>query len=157
MNNSENNDINNRDVAFSKVAINRRIDLGFWKSLESCSVIALGILLSALIFPSAISFGNIFSFAGLAVLIWVLNFILRPFLVLFTLPFIIFTFGAGMILVNALVVWIASGIIPEVKFSSYLYAVFTAFIIEVVSWIVAIFKRERVIKRAKKKNDVIDV
>ncbi len=150
------NEHNDRDLSVSKIVINKRIELGFWKSLASCSIIALGILLSAVLFPDAISFGNIFSFAGLSVLIWVLNFILRPFLVLFTLPFIILTFGAGMIFINALVIWIASGIIPEVKFSSYLYALFTAFLIELVSWAVAIFEREKVLKKAKK-DDVIDV
>ena len=79
--------------------ITRHIELNFWRT---CLLNAAGLLLAWLT-SNAIEFNNIFSFAFLVVMIWFLNWIIKPVLVVFTLPFIIFTMGIGMLFINAVI------------------------------------------------------
>jgi len=143
----------NGDEDFSKFKITRRLDLGFWKR---CALIAVGLFIANYTSFDAISFGNLASYIALVVLIWIFNFVIRPFFVLFALPFIVLTFGTGMVFINALVIWIASGMIPEIQFSTYWWALWAAFLIEFVSWIVVYAESEK-ITRKEKKNPHIDV
>lgn len=141
-----------------------RIELNFWRT---CVLNALGLILAWLTLPAdAIEFNNIFSFAALVVVIWFMNWILRPILVLFTLPFIIFTMGVGMLFINALIIYWAAKLIPGdgIIVSSYWVALWASFIVSVLSWAMAMARSEKIIRKALKKdsknvknNDVIDI
>jgi putative membrane protein len=78
----------------------------FINLLVRWSVLALGVALAAEIIPGI-------SYKDGATLIWVVlllslfNAILKPVLVLFTLPFIVLTMGIGMLVINALLfLWV---------------------------------------------------
>ena len=74
-------DTNNSDSdARGDFRITRRIELNFWRT---CLLNAAGLLLAWLT-SDAIEFNNIFSFAFLVVMIWFLNWIIKPILVVFT-------------------------------------------------------------------------
>lgn len=88
--------------------ITRHIELNFWRT---CLLNAAGLLLAWLT-SDAIEFNNIFSFAFLVVMIWFLNWIIKPVLVVFTLPFIIFTMGIGMLFINAVIIYFAARLVP---------------------------------------------
>ncbi|MDY6068490.1 MAG: phage holin family protein [Opitutales bacterium] len=135
---------------FTRFVITRRIELHFWKN---CAIIGFGILAASYISGGAISFANIFSYAALVVAVWLFNFIIRPVLVVFTLPFIVLTFGVGMLFINALVIWIAAGLIPGIKFTSYFWALLAAFITDAVFWLVAMFESERTLRKNKKRRN----
>ena len=150
----------------SKVKITNRIELNFWKS---CILNALGLLLASLT-TSAISFSNLFYFAALVVLIWFMNWLLKPVLIVFALPFIIFTMGVGMLFINALIIYLAAKIIPDgITVGSYWAALWASFIVSVLWWSLEMFKSERIVilreKVSGRKNrenkeggdDVIDV
>lgn len=47
-----------------------------------------------------------------ALVLALLNVILKPILVLFTLPFLIFTFGLGILLINAVLLLLAGQLVP---------------------------------------------
>ena len=153
-------DNENDEMRFGgEVRITRRIELNFWRT---CLLNAAGLFL-AWLSTDSIEFGNVFAFGLLVVLIWFLNWIIRPLLVLFTLPFIIFTMGVGMLFINGAIIYFAARLIPfdglEVK--SYWAALWASFLVSVLSWGVAMMRSERTIRRALKKNsgdgDVIDV
>jgi len=137
----------NAEEDFSKFKITRRLNLGFWKR---CALIATGLFIANYTSFDAISFGNLGSYIALVVLIWVFNFILRPFFVLFALPFLVLTFGAGMVFINALVIRIAAGLIPGIQFSTYWWALWAAFLVEFVSWIVVYVESEKLTRKEKK-------
>ena len=67
----------------STMRITRRVELNFWRT---CLLNAAGLGLAWLT-TSSIQFNNVVSFALLVVLIWFLNWVLKPALVLFALPF----------------------------------------------------------------------
>ena len=126
----------------SKVKITNRVELNFWKS---CILNALGLLLASLTTPS-ISFSNLFYFAALVVLIWFMNWLLKPILIVFALPFIIFTMGVGMLFINAFIIYIAAGIIPEgITVGSYWAALWASFIVSVLWWSLELFRSERIV------------
>ena len=113
-----------------------------------------------------IQFNNVLSFMLLVVMIWFLNWVLKPILVVFALPFIIFTVGIGMIFINALIIYFASRLIPGdgIIVGSYWASLWASFWVSVLSWGLALAKSERLSTRnlssptkQKDNNDVIDV
>ncbi|OLA83714.1 MAG: hypothetical protein BHW65_08675 [Verrucomicrobia bacterium CAG:312_58_20] len=141
-----------------------RVELNFWRD---CLLNAAGLILAWVSLPAGqIEFNNIFSFAALVVAIWFMNWIIRPILVLFTLPFIIFTMGVGMLFINALIIYWAARLIPGegIGVSSYWAALWASFIVSVLTWAIAMARSEKIIRRALKKDsekskddDVIDI
>ena len=103
------------------------------------------------------------------VLIWFLNWVLKPALVLFALPFIIFTVGIGMLFINALIIYFAARLIPGdgIVVGSYWAALWASFLVSVLSWGLALARSERITVRTfsansgapdrNDKDDVIDV
>ena len=145
--------------------ITRHIELNFWRT---CLLNAAGLLLAWLT-SNAIEFNNIFSFAFLVVMIWFLNWIIKPVLVVFTLPFIIFTMGRGMLFINAVIIYFAARLVPGdgIIVGSYWAALWASFLVSVLSWGIAMARSERTIRAAFNKNnrknsdgddsDVIDI
>ncbi len=123
------------------VKITKRIELNFWKS---CILNAVGILLAKQIMPTAISFDNLFSLLALVVLIWFMNWIIRPVLVVFALPFIIFTMGIGVLFINAFIIYWASKFIPAIDVPSYWAALWVSFLTSVLWWSLEMFRSERI-------------
>ena len=114
-------------------------------------------------------FTDFLSFIILVVLIWFMNWILRPILVVFTLPFIIFTMGVGMLFINAVIIYFAARLIPGdgIVVGSYWAALWASFLVSVLSWGLALSRSERITVRTISPNsaasdrndrdDVIDV
>ncbi len=148
----------------AEVRITRRIELNFWRT---CILTSAGLLLAWLICGDKfIHFGNFIYFAMLVVTIWFLNWIMRPVLVLFTLPFIIFTMGVGMLFINAFIIYVAARLLPpeEIYVSSYWVALLASFFVSFLSWGLALAQSEKNIRRAWRSkhggnndDDVIDV
>ena len=79
---------------------------------------------------------GIFPLLFAAVTIGVLNAVVRPFVLLLTLPLTILTLGLFALVVNALMLEITAGITSRLTVSSFWLAVLAALIITVVSAIV---------------------
>jgi putative membrane protein len=145
-----------------KFRLTQRVELNFWKT---CGLNALGLLIASATTPS-INFGNAFYFFALVVLIWFMNWIVRPVLVVFALPFIIFTMGIGMLFINALIIYVSASIIKDgIEVNSYWAALWASFLVSVLSWSLEMFRSERIMvfknsvihKKTSKDDDVIDV
>ena len=77
------------------------------------------------------------------------NLILKPLLVLFTLPFIIFTLGFGLWIINALLLLLVSELVPGFYVDSFLSALWGSLVVSMTSLITNIFLSTNVkIKRA---------
>ena len=73
----------------------------------------------------------------------ILNAVLRPLLILITLPINILTLGLLTFLINALMLKIVSGILPGFEVHGFWTAVLGALIIGAVSWLANAFIGER--------------
>jgi putative membrane protein len=71
--------------------------------------------------------------AGL--LLGLLNGLVRPVLVILTLPFTILTLGLFLFVVNGLTVWLVTVFIHDVHIAGLWPAILTALIISLVSWL----------------------
>jgi len=78
-----------------------------------------------------------------------LNVILKPILVLFTLPFVVFTFGLGLLLINAVLLMFAGFLVPGFYVDGFVNAFFGALLISLVSLGVNLFLAPRPLVRVR--------
>lgn len=102
--------------------------------LRSWVLIALGVLLAAWT-SDGISFRSDGSLVMGVLLISVLNVFLRPILLLFALPFVVLTLGLGIFLINALLFWLASSIVPGFEVAGFGSALWGAFVVSFTNWL----------------------
>jgi len=82
----------------------------------------LGISLTVLALPHLISGFEVDSLGtalALALVLWGLNLVLRPLLILLTLPFTLLTFGFFLLFVNAFVFWTSAQLVSGVRVESF--------------------------------------
>jgi putative membrane protein len=76
-----------------------------------------------------------FLFAGL--IFSLVNAVLKPFIVILSLPAILVTLGLFMLIVNGLMVWISFWIVPGISMS-FLNSILTGIILSLVNYIVSV-------------------
>ena len=82
-----------------------------------------------------------FSLIIAALLLGIINAVIRPVLLLLSLPFILVTLGFFILVVNALMLWIVGKIVPGFHVDGFWTAFFGAIIIGIVNWALsAVFK-----------------
>ena len=86
------------------------------------------------------------SFTGLAfasLLLGIINALVRPLLLILCLPLILVTMGLFILVLNALLLWLVSGILPGSSFtvSGFWAAFWGGLVISMISWILSAFFR----------------
>ena len=125
------------------------------------------IILTAYLFDG-IQVENFFSAFLAAAILGILNAFFRPIALLITLPINILTIGLFTFVINAMMLKMASGIIPGFNVYGFWSAVFGSLMISIISWLlnsfindrgsVTYFKSEhRFRKSGRSGNDTIDL
>ena len=86
------------------------------------------------------------SLAALAVAALMLGFVnavVKPVLVLLTLPITVLTLGLFYLVVNGVAFWLAAAVVPGFDVRSLAWAMLGAFLVGLVSWFVGSFTRPR--------------
>lgn len=104
-------------------------------------VSTIAILITAYILPGVHVSGLLAAFV-LAVVLGAINLILRPILIFLTLPITIFTLGLFILVINGLLVMLASYIVPGFTVDSFWYAFLFGIVLAIVNWILQIFEKE---------------
>ena len=81
------------------------------------------------------------SLAGAAVVLGVVNAIVRPVLLILTLPITVLTLGLFYLVVNGLAFGLAAALVPGFQIASWTAAILGALLTSVISWFVGIFVR----------------
>jgi putative membrane protein len=97
--------------------------LGLW--------IAAGFLSSSITYDSKL---RVIIIAGLVLAI--INVIIKPILIIFSLPALLFTLGLFMIIINGLTVFIASKLYTPLHITNFWAAVFAGMVIGLVNYLV---------------------
>jgi putative membrane protein len=100
-------------------------------------VCSLGLWIAASFLSNSISYDSrlrVIIIAGLVLAI--INIIIKPILVIFSLPAILLTLGLFMILINGLTVFIASKLYHPLHITNFWAAVFAGMIIGLVNYLV---------------------
>jgi putative membrane protein len=107
-------------------------------------ICSLGLWLAAALLSNHISVGNSLGVVVAAGLVLaVLNMLVRPLIIFFTLPAVIVTLGLFMIVINGLVVLLASRLYPPLHIAGFWSAVFAGLVIGLVNYLVTTIWEER--------------
>lgn len=107
-------------------------------------VCSLGLFIAAGLLSGSINYGNelhVIVIAGLVLA--VINVILKPLIIIFSLPAILFTLGLFMIIVNGITVYIASKLYTPLHITNFWAAVFAGAVIGLVNYLVTAILEER--------------
>lgn len=96
-------------------------------------VSALALWLAAVLIPG-ISFSGVGSLVLAAVLLGVVNAIVRPILIVLTLPLTILTLGLFLLVVNAAMLGIVGALVPGFTVDGFWPALLGALVVSLVSW-----------------------
>ena len=128
-------------------------------------VLALGVMLATKIVPG-IACDDGVTLLTVVVLLSFLNAILKPLLVLFTLPFILVTMGLGVVLINALLFLLVGRLVSGFHVDGFWAAFFGSLVVSITNLLVSSFvktnQRDRRAateppKPKPKRDDVIDI
>ncbi|MBE7538894.1 MAG: phage holin family protein [Opitutaceae bacterium] len=106
------------------------------------AVLALGVVLAAQIVPG-IDYDSNRTLVVVVLVMSLLNTVIKPLLVLFTLPFILITMGLGVILINALLFLFVGHIINGFHVAGFWSALGGALIVSLTHVIVGLTSRGR--------------
>jgi putative membrane protein len=77
----------------------------------------------------------------MALLLGVINAILRPVLLFLSIPFIVVSLGLFILVVNALLFWFAGWLVPGFAVGGFWNAFFGSIIVSLVNWALSAFTR----------------
>ncbi len=104
------------------------------QTLINWLVSTLAVLVTAYILPG-VSVAGFVPALLFAIVLGVLNAVLRPLLIILTLPVNILTLGLFTLVINALVVLLASAIVPGFVVSGFLWALLFGIILALVMFV----------------------
>ncbi|HKU18670.1 MAG TPA: phage holin family protein [Candidatus Saccharimonadales bacterium] len=110
-------------------------------------VCSLGLWIAAGLLSSHISFktpgSNVGAIIIAGLILAIINSVLRPFIVLLSLPAILLTLGLFMVVVNGLTVWIASWLYAPLQVTNFWGAILAGVIIGLVNYLVTAILENR--------------
>ena len=90
-----------------------------------------------------IEVSGFFSAFFAAAILGVLNVFFKPILLILTLPINIMTLGLFTFLINAVILKMVSGVIPDFQVHGFWSAIFGALMISVINWLITSFINEQ--------------
>jgi putative membrane protein len=105
-------------------------------------ILAVGVLLATQLIPG-IHCDGIMALIAVVLLLSLLNAILKPLLVLFTLPFILVTMGLGMVVINALLFLLAGRLVSGFFVSGFGSAVGGALVVSATHFVINRLARKK--------------
>jgi len=104
-------------------------------------VSTLAILVTAYILPGVHISGLLVAFV-LAVVLGVINTILRPILIFFTLPLTVLSLGLFILVINGFLIMLASYVVPGFYVANFWWALLFGIVLAVVNWILGMLETE---------------
>ena len=109
-----------------------------YRFLTRWLVCSLGLWIAANFLSTSISYDSRFRVIIIAGLVLaVINVVIKPILVIFSLPAILLTLGLFMIIINGLTVFIASKLYHPLHITNFWAAVFAGMVIGLVNYLVS--------------------
>jgi putative membrane protein len=106
-------------------------------------VCSLGLWLAASLLSNSISYNSSFGVIIIAgLLLAIINAVLKPILVILSLPAIVLTLGLFMILINGLTVFIVSKLYEPLHVTNFWAAIFAGMVIGLVNYLVSAILKE---------------
>lgn len=101
----------------------------------------IAILIAAYLVPG--SYVTLGGAVVAAIVLGVLNLLLKPILFLLTLPITILTLGIFSLILNALLVWLASAIVPGFALAGFWSAFLFSIVLTLINWLFHAWNHDR--------------
>ncbi len=101
--------------------------------------IATSVAIAVATLLPGIHVNNLLALIGAALLLGIINAFIRPVLLLLSLPFILFTLGFFILLINTFMFWMVGELVPGFTVHGFWNAFFGSILVSIVSWICSIF------------------
>lgn len=79
----------------------------------------------------------------IAVLLSLLNATVKPLLIILTIPITLFTFGLFLLVINALIILMASAIVPGFVADNFWWALIFSFVLSIINALLTDLSKER--------------
>jgi putative membrane protein len=103
---------------------------------------ALAIYLAAAVVPG-IEIGGVLAALGAGLVFGLINAIVRPVLLILTLPLTLLTLGLFVFVLNALCLWLTAALVPGFTVLGFWPAFWGALLVSLVSWFLTSFLSDR--------------
>ena len=115
--------------------------------LATIAANALALLATTVV--SGIRFrGGVFTLVAAGALFAIFNAVVRPVAVFLSIPFLVVTLGLFYLVLNGLLLWVASWFLPGYSVSGLLSGILGSVVIAVVNWaLAALFRRKETAER----------
>ena len=126
------------------MVVMKQVNRPLYRFLVRWLVCSLGLWIAAGFLSSSITYDSklrVIIVAGLVLAI--INVVLRPILIIFTLPAILLTLGLFTIIINGLTVFIASKLYTPLHITNFWAAVFAGMVIGLVNYLVTAILEDR--------------
>ena len=121
--------------AFPRGRVGGPMNSPFGRLLVRWLVLALGVVIATRVVPG-IHCSDFGSLIAVVILLSLFNAILRPVLVLFTLPFIIVTMGLGIVVINAILFLFVGRLVDGFTVSGFWPAVGGSLVVSLTNFVV---------------------
>ena len=101
-------------------------------------IYAIAIVITSYLLPG-VSIAGFFSALILAVVLGAINAFIKPIVVILTLPINILTLGLFTLVINALLVMLASIVVPGFGVNGFWWAMLFAIVLSMVTWVLSRF------------------
>ncbi len=99
----------------------------------------IAVLISAYLLPG-VKVESFLTGVVVAVVLGIINAIIKPILVILTLPINILSLGLFTFIINGIIVLLVSAVVPGFKVEGFLWAILFSIVLSIVSWFISSFK-----------------
>lgn len=100
---------------------------------------ALAVMVSAYVLPG-VRVDSFFTAIVVSVALGVINAIIKPVLLLLTLPINILTLGIFTFVINGIIILLVSALVPGFKVHGILWAILFSIVLSIVNWFISSLK-----------------
>jgi len=98
----------------------------------------VAILIITYLFPGIMRVDGFYRALAVSFILGIVNAVIRPILIILTLPLTIFTFGFFLLIINGLMLGLVSYFVPGFYVSGLGGAIIGSILISIISWILSI-------------------
>jgi len=97
----------------------------------------VAILIISYLLPGVIRVDGVWAALVAAFILGIVNTVIRPILIFFTLPITILTLGLFLLVINGLMLWLVSAVVKGFQVNGFWGAVLGSILISIVSWVLS--------------------
>ncbi|HET7081293.1 MAG TPA: phage holin family protein [Chloroflexia bacterium] len=101
------------------------------------AITIIAVFVAAKLLPTMINYDDWVGLAIFAAVLGLVNAIVKPIVAMLSLPLVLLTLGLFLLVINALMFWLAASLVPGFYVNGFLGALVGSIIVSLVSWVLS--------------------